>query len=259
MALILIVVLATVGFLISDLVRNNPKRVAERESAERLSDARQALIAHARKAWCQTPTGLAWDQLPCPANDAGGVAAAFPCGGTVTGRVPWKTLGLPPLKDNAGECFWMIRNSAARTLQVIAPGPAVGTQQRGTAVATPPWQCSTAAANQYLEATSAANYNDIELVIQQTDVKEEPRCQTSMCNAADGPAFASYVRSQGDCRVPPGNTPDPLCINFKDKLAGCSASCATAASDMLNPPCLNNPLTPPQCQAALSALDTCTP
>ncbi len=46
--------------------------------------------------------------LPCPDNDNDG-SADSPCGAigvTAVGRLPWKTLGLPALRDGSGECLW---------------------------------------------------------------------------------------------------------------------------------------------------------
>ncbi|MBS1188528.1 MAG: hypothetical protein H6R10_320 [Rhodocyclaceae bacterium] len=49
--------------------------------------------------------------LPCPDSNNDGVAdPAFPpCGPpnvSVIGRLPWQTLGIPPLRDSGGECLW---------------------------------------------------------------------------------------------------------------------------------------------------------
>lgn len=46
--------------------------------------------------------------LPCPDFDNDGVADP-PCGAadiSQIGRLPWRTLGLSPLRDGAGECLW---------------------------------------------------------------------------------------------------------------------------------------------------------
>jgi hypothetical protein len=52
-------------------------------------------------------------RLPCPDRDGDGAADTAPntgsCGTTrqpAIGLLPWKTLGLPPLRDADGECLW---------------------------------------------------------------------------------------------------------------------------------------------------------
>lgn len=72
-----------------------------------LQQAREALIGYAL-AYADTHLNSPPGFLPCPDNDGDGNADA-PCGSvnnTVMGRLPWKTLGLPPLKDASGSCLW---------------------------------------------------------------------------------------------------------------------------------------------------------
>jgi len=70
-------------------------------TAAALAQARDALIGWAARA--PTP-----GTLPCPDVDNNGTADS-PCsaaGVSVIGRLPWKTLGLPDLRDGSGECLW---------------------------------------------------------------------------------------------------------------------------------------------------------
>lgn len=99
--------------LISDLARSN---VQAQSTAAALDQAKQALIGYAAAYRDRVPpTGArtnAWGFLPCPDMDGsglGGEGVATNCGATdvtVIGRLPWRTLDLPPLRDGSGECLW---------------------------------------------------------------------------------------------------------------------------------------------------------
>jgi hypothetical protein len=71
-------------------------------TATALAQARDALIGYAVSQTAQP--GI----LPCPDTDNDG-SADSPCEAidvTAIGRLPWKTLGLPDLRDGSGECLW---------------------------------------------------------------------------------------------------------------------------------------------------------
>ncbi|HJW27058.1 MAG TPA: hypothetical protein VJ576_19360 [Rhodocyclaceae bacterium] len=78
-----------------------------------LAQAKEALIGFAATYREQHPApGPVYNEvfgfLPCPDTNNDGVAEAS-CDDTdvsVIGRLPWRTLGLPPLRDSAGECLW---------------------------------------------------------------------------------------------------------------------------------------------------------
>jgi hypothetical protein len=121
-----------------------------------LAQAKDALIG--RAASDQNRPG----SLPCPDLDNNGSAELFAgthCPGYI-GRLPWRTLGLPDLRDGSGERLWYalsrsfrdhnsaqpINSDTAGELTVtgtapatgviaivFAPGPAVGSQVRDTA------------------------------------------------------------------------------------------------------------------------------
>ncbi|MFK5948756.1 MAG: hypothetical protein QM500_08320 [Methylococcales bacterium] len=78
-------------------------------SSERqvLNQAKQALLGYAISYGDKNLNRLP-GYLPCPDRTGDGLADS-PCGGvnsSVMGRLPWKTLGLPALRDGAGECLW---------------------------------------------------------------------------------------------------------------------------------------------------------
>ena len=87
-------------------------------NAETLQQAREALLGAADIDLDAHSKGLITDEsfgrLPCPdvtqlPNPGGQASVAPDCPATARstlGRLPWRTLGLPPLRDNAGECLW---------------------------------------------------------------------------------------------------------------------------------------------------------
>jgi hypothetical protein len=93
-----------------------------------LALARDALRGQALRQRCADPARPLETLLACP--EAGGPEgqAAASCAGISRGWLPWRSLGLPPLRDGSGTCLWMERDGL--TARVIAPGPASATQTR---------------------------------------------------------------------------------------------------------------------------------
>jgi len=76
------------------------------QTAKVLRQAKEALIGFAMT-YAETHPGQPQGYLPCPDHDGDGSAST--CGDqghSVIGRFPWKTMGLPPLRDGSGECLW---------------------------------------------------------------------------------------------------------------------------------------------------------
>jgi len=75
-----------------------------------LAQAREALVGYAVTYRDVVNTDQVFGYLPCPDMGTGVEGQAqSACGGTdvtVVGRLPWKTLDLPPLRDASGECLW---------------------------------------------------------------------------------------------------------------------------------------------------------
>ena len=95
--------------------------------------ARDALIQYAAQS--STSPGA----LPCPDTSNDGTAGADnggSCSAGVIGRVPWRTLGINPPRDGAGECIWYVPSGGARNqLQVETRGksqPALNPGWTGT-------------------------------------------------------------------------------------------------------------------------------
>ncbi len=96
-----IIILGSAMLLVSGLNDNAWQRRNDVDSARALAQARQALAGFA--AASQARPG----ELPCPDVDDDGVAD-YTSGLCVslTGRLPWRTLGLGDLRDGRGERLW---------------------------------------------------------------------------------------------------------------------------------------------------------
>lgn len=108
----LLILLAGLSWLAFGFFRQDTART----QLDSLARAREALIATA-VSYRDTHPGMVFGYLRCPdlANLNG--EAAAPCGSkdsNAQGRLPWKTLGLPPLYDEAGECLWYIVSGRAK-------------------------------------------------------------------------------------------------------------------------------------------------
>jgi hypothetical protein len=158
------------GAALSMLPKHKPEIAAEQTTTRALSFARDALISYATTRGRATGTARP-GEFPCPdvTNDGREDLnpASVPPGACLAGlgRLPWLTIGIPEPKDSAGETLWYaiappFRNSASNpgainsdtlgTLTVrvaggatpittqavavlLAPGPAFGMQNRGSA------------------------------------------------------------------------------------------------------------------------------
>lgn len=123
-----------------------------------LKQAKQALIGYAVNTPALTPAGLGPGRLPCPdLNGDGAAAGTCSLGGAnaMTGRYPYREIMSDEIVDGSGEPLWysldeayryhlssaVINSDTANVLAVdaetdivaviIAPGAAVGTQERG--------------------------------------------------------------------------------------------------------------------------------
>lgn len=101
MLLLFVVVVALGGVLVSYLKPSAQTINSDKVTAAALARAKEALIGWSANA--PIP-----GTLLCPDMDNNGTADP-PCGlagVSVLGRLPWKTLGLPDLRDGSGECLW---------------------------------------------------------------------------------------------------------------------------------------------------------
>jgi hypothetical protein len=121
-AMLLLVFLLMLGVASAGLTFYRPSRAAELaddHTADVFADVKAALIGYAARQGvfqCADPGNAAactaelnasskLGELPCPDTNNDGVAEAA-CATERLGRVPWKTLGIPEPRDNAGEILW---------------------------------------------------------------------------------------------------------------------------------------------------------
>jgi hypothetical protein len=115
----LLIILALIGIgaaflLVSALNKANQQIERDKITAAALAQAKEALIGYAASvAFSSGPCGTDCarpGELPCPDNwPQGSVnegSPTTPCTGNAIGRLPWKKLGLPDLRDAAGERLW---------------------------------------------------------------------------------------------------------------------------------------------------------
>ena len=79
----------------------------EKTTEDSQTQGKEALIGFAAT-YRDTHPAQVFGYLPCPDTDNDGAAEAT-CGNqdeSVIGRLPWKILGIAPLRDSANECLW---------------------------------------------------------------------------------------------------------------------------------------------------------
>ncbi|OIR15792.1 hypothetical protein GALL_32930 [mine drainage metagenome] len=179
MIMLVIMIIGVITFLVGALSNSTLKSARDQQAADVLVQARDALIGRAVSD-ASHPGSLPCPDSHPPGNPPGSPAAALegtsdPMSGNdcpnYLGRLPWKTLGLPDLRDGNGERLWYALSRTLRdsisaqpinsdtqgwlsltgtiTLNnvaaiVFAPGAALCGQSRTTS----------ATANQYLETVS---------------------------------------------------------------------------------------------------------
>lgn len=260
LAVVILIVVALAGLLIHDALRDNPRMASQTRAAPQLAEAREALIGHAKAEWCRLQTGTVADHLPCPDTGTSEGQAAATCAGTVRGRLPWRTLGLPPVRDAAGECLWYERGPGGA--RVIAPGAAQGAQVRDAAAGAP------VCGGNYDPAQYVEGGNDIVLAIAAADLAPPSGCappappppppppsSNPSCVSAANTLLSKVSGNSNLCRQG-GNRVAPECTGAANQIAINNCGCRPAADAFVNPPCLNN-VNPPQCQAAIASLQSC--
>lgn len=107
-ALLLVTVIGAGTLLANGDLRARAEAVAHARSLEALAQARNALIGYAISYEERHP-GEGYGFLPCPDSGNDGSTPIGACGArgvAAIGRLPWRTLGLPDLRDGWGECLW---------------------------------------------------------------------------------------------------------------------------------------------------------
>ena len=162
--LLILGLLAAAGLLANGELASLARMRAQARSLAALSQARAALLGYAIS-YAERHPGEGYGYLPCPDAGNTGSTPIGACGMRELGRfgrLPWRTLGLPALRDGWNECLWYAvaasvkHNPKALALNwdspgqflltapqgsplspdarivavLLAPGPALATQQR---------------------------------------------------------------------------------------------------------------------------------
>ncbi|MCZ7654579.1 MAG: hypothetical protein M5R42_10320 [Rhodocyclaceae bacterium] len=135
----LLLVMAGLGYLVSGLSPESVEVRRAQQNQEAMLQAREALIGYAlqyrEQQLAQGQPGQVYGYLPLPDlgttrnNNVGcvieGCDAANFAGNalstTVIGRLPWRTLGLEPLRDGNGECLWYAVSGSHQRQQLATP------------------------------------------------------------------------------------------------------------------------------------------
>lgn len=128
--MMLAVIVATSTVLLVNLNGDDLRTRQLSETRAVLALARESLVEYALVNPDVNPTRA--HSLPCPDIDetggfADGEAHTSACGApgvTVIGRLPWRTLGIPALKDSASACLWYVvsgsyKDAAANTSALV--------------------------------------------------------------------------------------------------------------------------------------------
>jgi hypothetical protein len=111
MIMLVILVVGAAAILVSSLTSSALKNARDNTTAEALAQAKDALVGYAVSV--DLTSSARPGDLPCPDTNNDGIAETS-CGNASgstgqtqrIGRLPWKTLGLPDLRDGSGERLW---------------------------------------------------------------------------------------------------------------------------------------------------------
>ncbi len=124
---LLIMITVAAGFLVSAFEPSSPfVRVAADRKV--LQQAKEALLGYALT-YAEINPNSPPGYLPCPDFNGDGLSNE-PCGAanqSALGRLPWRTLGLGPLRDSSGSCLWYAVSGRYKA----APAGAVSTEADG--------------------------------------------------------------------------------------------------------------------------------
>ena len=106
MLILFVIAVVAISFLVSSLKSSSSQTERDKITAAALAQAKAALIGFAAGVDLRSGAARPGD-LPCPdTNDDGQAESSCNAQATRLGRLPWKTLGLPDLRDGNGERLW---------------------------------------------------------------------------------------------------------------------------------------------------------
>ena len=114
--MLVVLVLAGSAFLLTGLNQTSSRLQQNQQTSATLAEAKKALLAHTIYLGLKDSDDPGYYSLPCPDIDTSGFTEEGSAHGTCTtglgktavGRLPWRSLGLPPLRDSNGECLWYV-------------------------------------------------------------------------------------------------------------------------------------------------------
>lgn len=125
MVMLVIMIVGGAAFLVSALSSSAIKTTQLNNSAAALAQAKDALVGYALT-YGDAHADKSYGYFPCPDTDNDGSTNSNQSGTQcasknipVIGRLPWKSLGLPPLRDGHGECLWY---AVSGTFKAVAGG-----------------------------------------------------------------------------------------------------------------------------------------
>lgn len=157
--LLIVALLAAAGLLAQGELAALAQMRAQARSLAALAQARAALLGYALS-YAESHPGEGYGYLPCPDAGNTGSTPLGACGMRELGRfgrLPWRTLGLPALRDGWNECLWygvaasVKHNPKALALNWDSPGQFLLRTAQGEPLAT-----GTAAADARLVAVLLA-------------------------------------------------------------------------------------------------------
>lgn len=118
LVMMVIVVMGAAAALVGSLSTTAIKNARQEKTSVALAQAKEALIGYAA-----TKTDYPLGNMPCPDTDDDGTSDAAGSTGCpqYIGRLPWKTLGLPDLRDAAGERLWYTLSRNIRRYDSVRP------------------------------------------------------------------------------------------------------------------------------------------
>lgn len=117
--MVILVILGVVGAYFALKALNSGQAQREMETANTLAQARESLIGFAANYRADHPAE-ALGYLPCPDTNNNGNTEAN-CATSDYGRLPWRTLRTPALRDGSGTCLWYAVSASAKDSPKTTP------------------------------------------------------------------------------------------------------------------------------------------
>lgn len=226
----LIAILLVVGLLLGGavffwgvLTNADSERARERKTAEALALAKSALIAYAVSlpVYASNAPANRLGDLPCPDLDDDGNAEPASCGnaaGTTgqarrLGRLPWRTLGLPDLRDGDGERLWYavssnFKNNTRTNCNTPGAAGCLNSDTRGTITI----RNNTGAIIHDAAQTDPSASGVVAVVLSPGAVLRRQGASSTQDRTCTG----SLCTAQGICNVPVTNAPKCHPANYLD-------------------------------------------